>query len=209
MEQPERPKWLRGLLKGLFFFNVFAVVVWTLPFPPNAVSDNILPAQGSDILLKFNKDWLRPSPVQQYILSFGVWQSWDMFAPNPSNRDVWGDAEIQYKDGSVKTWQYPRMHELGLFSKFAKERYRKYFERANLEDYAYLWPDLCEWIARQKNSNPANPPVLVRLYRHLKLTAPTTSFAAYLKGDRTKSPVNNGPYSNELLVEYPIEVDKL
>ncbi|MEQ1823649.1 MAG: hypothetical protein ABL949_14165 [Fimbriimonadaceae bacterium] len=209
MEQPERPKWQRTLLKSLFFFHIFAVLVWTLPAPPNGVAVGILPPTGTDVLLKFNKDWLRPSPVQQYMLSFGVWQSWDMFAPNPSNRDVWGDAEVQFKDGTVKNWVYPRIKTMPLFKKFDKERYRKFFERANSEDYAYLWPDLCQWIARENYTDPKNPPELVRLYRHLKITPPTISFSDFLNGNHSKSPTNDGPYSNELLVEYQVEESKL
>lgn len=209
MEQPERPKWLRGFLKAFFFVHVFAVVVFTMPQPPPAVSSGILAPRGSDILLKFNEDWLNPGPVRQYMYSFGVWQSWDMFAPNPSNRDVWGDAEIQFADGTVKTWQYPRIKEMGLFQKFAKERYRKYFERANLEQYGYFWSDLCQWIANQNNPDPKNPPKLVRLWRHLKITPPTVTFQEFIKGNRDKSPVNDGPYSNDLLFEYEVDVNRL
>lgn len=218
----ERPRWLRVLLKSLFAFHICAIVSWTLPEAPHPVRSKAVPAQPMDYPLLVNQEFVKFGVFRPYVLTFGVWQSWDMFAPNPSNRDVWGSAKIEFADGSVKDWVYPRMKAYGYVEKYMKERYRKFWERVNLDNWYYLRQPTCEWIAHINNTDPNNPPVKVTLYMHLKIVPRIPAFSEYLSsvwsaaraGRLTmeivspRNPKNDGPYPTSLLYEYLIEKDK-
>lgn len=155
-----------GWVKLLVAFHVVGITIWSLPNPRRPVMLGTVEPQGADWLLYYNTAYLKDSPLRYYLLTTGVWQSWDMFAPNPSNTDIWGDAEVVYKDGSMERYAYPRMYELSIPEKYLKERFRKFYERANDERYRYMWPVFAQRIAYEMNTKPGNPPVRVKLYRY-------------------------------------------
>jgi hypothetical protein len=117
-------------------------------------------------LLIGNEVLLKDSPEKFYLLTTGFWQYWDMFAPNPSNVDVYADAMVYYKDGTTRPYQYPRIFTLSFGQKFLKERWRKFFERAGDSRYRYLWPAFGQRVALMCFDSPNNPPVRVELHRH-------------------------------------------
>lgn len=119
---------------------------------------------NSDSLLYFNEKYLKSSPEAIYVLSTGVWQSWDMFSPNPANTDLWCDAKVTFKDGSHIVYQYPRIYNLPLLIKYPKERFRKFYEHANSDER--LWPYFARAIAFQVYKSENNPPIEVILTRH-------------------------------------------
>ncbi|MBX3118204.1 MAG: hypothetical protein KF784_04000 [Fimbriimonadaceae bacterium] len=174
------------LVKLFVAFHVLAIVIWSLPNPPQSVAEGIVEPQGTMKLLQWNYQtfkvrvppneekpdmWLQQlkyhSPIAYYNLSLGVWQYWDMFAPDPASVDMWGDADIHYKDGTVKRWRYPRMYELPIPEKYVKERYRKFFERAGDSKFShYIAPIFAQRAAYLSWNDPDNPPVKVVLYVH-------------------------------------------
>jgi hypothetical protein len=219
----ERPKWLRGLLKGLLAFHILGVISWTMPEAPDPVKNRAVPPQILDYPLLANQEFIKFGIFRPWIISLGFWQSWDMFAPNPSNRDVWGSAKIEYANGTVRQVDYPRVKTFGYIEKYEKERFRKYWERVNLDRWYYLREPTCLWLARRYNEEPGNPPVKVSLYMHLKEVPRIEPFAVYWSkvwsaaraGQLTmdivspRNPKNDGPYPTTLLYEYLIEKDKL
>lgn len=60
------------------------------------------------------------------MLPTGLWQAWNMFAPNPAMSNVYLEAQVTLSDGSRATWKFPRMAELGYFDRYRMERYRKW-----------------------------------------------------------------------------------
>ena len=118
-------------------FHLLAITCWCLPFdtPP----------------LPLFRGMVRP-----YFLWAGLFQSWDMFAPNPKRANTYIEAELRYQDGSRKTWTFPRLEEMSLREKFLKERYRKYADSLQRDELDDLWPDAARYIARL-NSTPENP----------------------------------------------------
>jgi len=139
---------------------------------------------GSDYLRYFPQKYLKyeddapgwdqefiSKPIQCYLFTTGFWQYWDMFAPNPSNIDFYGDAVIHYKDGSTSIYLYPRMFLLSIPEKYLKERYRKFFERAHAEEYPYLWAPFALRVALLNYKDPKNPPIKVDLRRHWQYVA--------------------------------------
>jgi hypothetical protein len=126
----------------------------------------------SDGALYANDKYVRDSPIKYYVLTTGFWQYWDMFSPNPASVDLWCDAQVEFKDGTVKRYQYPRVYLLSIPEKYLKERYRKFFERAHMDDNAYMRPYFAQRIAYLHYKDPKNPPVRVKLFRHSLPIAP-------------------------------------
>ncbi|MBS1720234.1 MAG: hypothetical protein JST35_07295 [Armatimonadetes bacterium] len=179
----EGPK-TKGWIKAFVAFHVLAITAWTLP-PPPSDSDKVKPDWSSpagvartasrtvlDGLLGFNAKYLKTSIFQHYVLSTGFWQYWDMFAPNPVQQDYFGTAIIEYSNGNVALYKYPRIAELGTFERYFFERYRKFHERFHVDDYAYTWPYVAAEIARLTDNRPGTHPVRVRLRRHWLIIPP-------------------------------------
>lgn len=165
--EPTQPKKVAWPIKVMVFWIMATITVWALPNPAPAITKGTRQPQGSDWILYLNQKYLKANkPIQYFLLCTGFWQSWDMFSPNPSNLNIWADEVVTYRDGSVKVHQYPRMQILSLGEKYLKERYRKFFERANGDDYSYLWPIFAQRIALECYQDPNNPPVQVELRRH-------------------------------------------
>ncbi len=176
------PKQVSPWVKAFVFFHILAIFAWAVPNPATPYLNGTpwrLRTDGptnfaqslNDGFRVWNFYVLKNSPLKFYDLSTGFWQYWDMFAPNPADTDFYGDAVITYQDGSTKIYDYPRMYKLSLFSKYIKERYRKFYERAHSEEYQYLWPQFAQYIALLNEQNPANPPVQVVLQRHWRTVA--------------------------------------
>ena len=153
----------------------------------------------------------------------GLWQSWDMFAPNPAGTDIWCDAEVVFDDGSTKRHQYPRIYKLSLVSKFFKERYRKFYERVNQDSNSWLWPPFAQRIALEEYE-PGKPiPVTVRLWRHFYAAPKFMTFPEYLTNLRDAAskgklsfdvvfppqPEGLDKYSDYMFYEYQVDTDAL
>ena len=143
-------------VSGFIILHVILITVWSLPNTNH-------PGGLARFAMRLREE-LRSS-IEPIMLSTGLWQGWDMFAPNPlsSNFDV--DAEIRFQDGSQKIWVFPKMERLGFMERYQKERYRKWREQVRIDDNAVIWRDTARWIAQQFR-NPKNPPVYVSLSRH-------------------------------------------
>ena len=138
---------VRFLISGFIVFHILATLLWVLP--DNALRQQLL------------------ALPQKYISNVGLWQSWGMFAPEPSDLNLYLTAVITYRDGSQREWEWPRPEKLDLFTRYRKERYRKFTEYGRMDSYSYIWPSMAQFAAQQAPSrDPANPPVRVQLWRH-------------------------------------------
>ena len=169
MAEPVRtsPWWL----KVLVLFHGFMVLSWSLPDPAQAVKIGIAKPSGLEVLLQANYT-LKGMPINRYLTYTGLWQSWDMFAPNPSNADIWCDAEVEYRSGRKLHYAYPRMFDLSIPRKYVSERYRKFFERVNQDSNSFVWPAFAQRIAMKCDIYPDDPPIIVWLTRHWKHIPP-------------------------------------
>lgn len=156
------------LIKVFVAFHLVAVVTWALPPPPARVLQEgaeFQPRDAANYFLKANNA-LKGPPFREYLFFTGQWQSWDMFAPDPINMDLWLDAIVTYSDGAKLRYEYPRMATLGYGDRYLMERYRKFFENVNSPAHIYALPELAQGIAFKCDTNPGNPPVQVSLVRH-------------------------------------------
>lgn len=175
---------MHPVIKILVIFHCVMILLWSLPNAPQSfqawLNKGATPEQlanaprpvGSQWLLVWNHKYFKSSPLHYYLTATGIWQYWDMFAPNPSNLDHWADARIVFADGSSKIVPYPRMSQMPIPIKYFKERYRKFLERANMDANAYLWPPMAQRLALTSTSDPNNLPVSVFLTRHWKYVQP-------------------------------------
>jgi len=118
-------------------FHLIAIPAWCIP-------------SSSPFIPKF-KDWIRP-----YFVWIGLFQNWDMFAPDPKSANAYLEAIVLYKDKPSQLWSFPRMELLGYAERYRKERYRKFEEDVAKREFSDLWPDAARFIARL-NSTPSNP----------------------------------------------------
>ncbi|MFZ4507089.1 MAG: hypothetical protein ACOYON_05250 [Fimbriimonas sp.] len=166
--EPNAPTWVKVLVA----IHLLMIVIWATPNPAPAVTQGVREPTFADQILIWNVNTLKSAPpVRAYAFTTATWQYWDMFAPDPSNTDLYGDAEVVFRDGSVRPYQYPRIKLLPIPQKYPMERYRKFYERAHAENATYMWAVFARRIAFL-NNDAANPPVRVRLFRHWQPVAP-------------------------------------
>ena|SRR5579862_2526700 len=195
-------------VKAFVAFHIVAITIWAIPNPPAGLMNGRIAwklqtdsaphflQSLNDGFRVFNRAKLRPSFIKYYDMPTGVWQYWDMFAPNPSDIDWYGDAEVIYRDGTKRIYTYPRMYTYGIIQKYFMERFRKYYERAHAEEYSYAWPAFAQRVALLSTTDPNNPPVEVRLRRHwLQIEPP---------GEPQPSEYNSAEY-----FRYPVDEAKL
>lgn len=163
-------------VKAFVLFHMVMITSWSLPDPPPAIQNGTMPATPANVVTHFpdflllGNEQFKRLPTRYYLLSTGLWQYWNMFAPNPANTDFWWDAIVTYQSGKVAIMPYPRMKDLGLFEKYFKERYRKYLERMNT-DATDNWkrPTFAQRMALLAYRDPQDPPVRVQLRRHYRV----------------------------------------
>ncbi len=66
--------------------------------------------------------------VRPYMVWSGLFQTWDMFAPDPKSINSYVRAVVITQDRHIKVWNFPRMEELSFWERYRKERYRKFAE---------------------------------------------------------------------------------
>jgi hypothetical protein len=119
----------RIAINAFIIFHLIAIVCWSLPV--------------NNSLIHFVKESVRP-----YLVWSGLFQSWDMFSPDPKSVNSYLEAVVIYTDGTSQLWSFPRMELLGAKDRYFKERYRKYEENLQNNNYPDLWPDAARYIAR-------------------------------------------------------------
>jgi hypothetical protein len=148
-----RRKQTRGLgiarnigINAFLIFHILAITCWCLPI--------------NSALIVECRELVRP-----YFLWSGLFQSWDMFSPNPKSMNSYLEALIIYKDGSTEIWTFPRMQLLDLTERYYRERYRKFEEDVTENEHAGLWPDAARYIARLHRNGPTPPATVMLLVR--------------------------------------------
>lgn len=137
----------RILLNAIIIFHLTAIVSWSFPI-------------DSPLRTKIVRR------IKPYMLWTGLWQSWDMFAPNPLQINAHLEALVTFRDGTQRVWPFPRMEKLSYLERYTKERYRKWSsDYVRSDAYSSIWADTARYIARN-HYNPLNPPSEVTLKRY-------------------------------------------
>ncbi len=133
----------RGILTVFILFHLLAIGLWTIP------------SQAAPLVAI--RQMVRP-----YMLWTGLFQSWDMFAPNPKPENSYIKAVVITQNRHSHVWIFPRMEQLSLGERYSKERYRKFTEVLPEQKNQPVWPDVAAHVARMFNS-PSDPPDKVLL----------------------------------------------
>ena len=141
---PKTKRSLQAVISTFILFHLIAIACWALPVNwPLVVGVRQI--------------------TQPYMLWTGLFQTWDMFAPNPPSTNVYVKAVV-ITDHHIHVWTFPQMDQLSFGQRYQKERYRKFLENMLLEQNAALLPDLVRHIARFYN-DPSDPPHKVMLIK--------------------------------------------
>lgn len=134
--------------------NLF-IVVWT-------VSAFIMcspPSVWHDVLV---------AAIKQPIRYMGLYQFFWMYAPDPPKvYTIHIGADILYKDGTEKSWEFPRLQDFKNDFYLHQSKHRYYQWKYYLFDpvgNASILPDAALFAARMNNTDPNNPPVRVVLF---------------------------------------------
>jgi hypothetical protein len=120
-----------------------------------------------------------------------------MFAPVPTGANTYIEATLVYRDGSRKTWTYPRMEHMSLTERLFKERYRKFADNLQRDDLDDLVLDAARHIARL-NSSPGNTVKTVILTLKLSFIVPRTD-GSYVPE----------PWQSHILLGYGVQPEDL
>lgn len=102
--------------------------------------------------------------VQPYLAFTGLWQYWDMFAPEPAYVNFRVEARVTFRDGTSTLWLFPGPEGKGPIAAYRMERLRKWRDAIRVDENEEVWPDTARWVARVF-ANPANPPAKIELIR--------------------------------------------
>jgi hypothetical protein len=96
-------------------------------------------------------------PFVGYLNFFGLWQGWSVFE-KPRTYNGYLTATITFKDGTKRTWEFPRMEKMNLVEKMFKEKFRRWTnDCVSDENLSFLWPDTTRYIARLNHTGHSNP----------------------------------------------------
>lgn len=103
----------------------------------------------------------------------GLWQNWQMFAPDPRRDDIFVDGQVTLADGRTIERNLSRMWVLPLFEQYRRERWRKLFnDYIRTDKYKRHWPAIGEWLMRDVSDQETSPAVHVELRRHWREAKP-------------------------------------
>lgn len=107
-------------------------------------------------------------PIDHYLSFFSIYQSWNMFSPNPSRVDAHITAEVEFDDGTKEIYSFPDSKNLSLKEKYLfGERFRVLLETARQDSHSFMWKDLAKFALRKLRVSHFNKiPLKVHLHRH-------------------------------------------
>ena len=102
-------------------------------------------------------------PVQPFLGAFGLWQAWNVFSPEIRKENYHLFAFVDFKDGSMSVWEFPRQEEKTGIEQLRAHRFRKWSQdRVKNNTFGLVMPDAARYIARIHN-NKLNPPVAISI----------------------------------------------
>jgi hypothetical protein len=120
-----------------------------------------------------------------------------MFSPDPKRVNSYLEAIVIYKDGTSTLWSFPRMELLSANERYAKERYRKFEENLQNDQYSGLWPDAARHIARLNNEKTSPPKTIMLVVRWSEIIP------------RTDDKYDRGQWNSNIFFTYDVQPEDL
>jgi hypothetical protein len=151
---PPLPRHWPTILVAAYALAAFS---WTMPvelFPPKRILDPMsLP----------------------FMRACGLWQSWEMFSPDPRRDDIRVEVRFVNRDGTSHRLMLTAMNAMGYGERVQKERWRKYFnDHLRLDDERRLWQPFAEFVVRALR-NEGQDPASIELVRWWRAAEPRIS----------------------------------
>jgi hypothetical protein len=170
------PRWRKVLISAFILWHLYCVGVFLMP--PSILRDNLLIAIGVPSWKltsgrRAERRWeiQNMSAIEQYLFVTGQWQNWDMFAP-PMKQNQYLRSEIEYRDGTVFAYTFPRIQDIPFWAKNGYNQFRK-FQVTMVHVRPDLLMDVGHYLARQYPGTDSNPVVRVRFYHeHFMIPTP-------------------------------------
>lgn len=92
-----------------------------------------------------------------------------MFAPNPGKSNNHMTAKVEFMDGSMTDYAFPRAVDMNFFDKYSYgEKFRKLTSEGIRKDKnKFMWRDTAKFVLRQiRETHFDKIPLKVHLYRH-------------------------------------------
>jgi hypothetical protein len=88
-------------------------------------------------------------PIEPFLGALGLWQAWNVFAPEVRKENFHLTAEITFADGTIEIWQFPRQEQLHGLTKARAERFRKWANgHIPYQAYSFMLGDTARYIAQ-------------------------------------------------------------
>lgn len=88
-------------------------------------------------------------PLRRFVSFFGLWHSWNMFAPNPIRSSRRLAVEVRYADGSRYEWRPPGTLPETFWQAFLHARFRKFAENVRAGKIKSLQASLADYALRR------------------------------------------------------------
>lgn len=125
----------RWLLRAFLALTVLTVVVWN--FPSSGIKSRASPV------------------VERYINATGLSQTWNLFAPDPTNYTSELVARIEYSDGTWVRWQPPRGG--AVVGEYRDYHWSVFADRLGYPDLRPLREPFARWLARVHSQGERRP----------------------------------------------------
>jgi hypothetical protein len=105
--------------------------------------------------------------------ALGLWQSWDMFAPDPMPADIYVSLFAVLEDGTIVEGDLTYMPALDILTRYTTERWRRFCnDHLRLDVNQRLWPDAARWFAGRIEREAGQRVMRLVLWRHWRYTVP-------------------------------------
>lgn len=83
----------------------------------------------------------------------GLWHSWEMYTPYPSQSSLYLRAVLSYERGIEDSWEAPAVGHLHPLRGFLLMRFSRYEDSICSSDFESFRPSLCAYLARHVADN--------------------------------------------------------
>lgn len=83
----------------------------------------------------------------------GLWHSWEMYTPYPSQSSLYLHAVITYQGGKTHSWEAPAVGHLHPLRGFLLMRFSRYEDSICSSDFESFRPSLCAYLAHHVADN--------------------------------------------------------
>jgi hypothetical protein len=151
-ERLEANAWGRWLVRSFLALTVTAVVVWN--FPGSGIRTGVLPV------------------VERYINATGLTQTWNLFAPDPTDNTSEFVARISFADGTSVRWHPPRGGD--VVGEYRTYHWAVFADRLRSDGWRQLREPFARWLARTHTQGGREPVQVELISRSRPNLAPGT-----------------------------------